>query len=130
DGRTRLPALLPSGLAETGPPVRETHPAHDHQIHVARCLFLASRNGTVHKSKFSSVRQSSESCQQNVSYSGRLRENAFQFFENRILAIRPVINLIPTAMPVEKSRRRQLPEFSLRRSDPRSGATCDFTEIE
>src|SRR5580704_15818297 len=81
-----LPAQLPFDLAERGHHVLETHVAHDYQIHVARCLFLASRNRAVHKGKFNSVRQSSESFLQNVSYSGRLRENAFQFLEDRILA--------------------------------------------
>src|SRR5437660_12816488 len=97
-----LPAQFPIDLAEGGHHVLETHVAHDHQIHVARCLFLASRNRTVHKGKFNSVRQSSESFLQSVSYSGPLRENPLQFFENRILTLHPVLNLVPAADPVEK----------------------------
>src|SRR2546430_1490692 len=130
DGWIHLPAQFPFDLAEGGHHVLETHVAHDHQIHVARCLFLASRNRAVHKRKFNSVRQSSESFLQSVSYSGRLRENAFQFFENRILTIRAVINLVPAAKPVEKPGVRQLSEFSLRGSNPCSGATCNFAQIE
>ncbi|PYU36888.1 MAG: hypothetical protein DMG54_35480, partial [Acidobacteria bacterium] len=54
----------------------------------------------------------------------------FQFFENRILTIRAVINLVPAAKPVEKPGVRQLSEFSLRGSNPCSGATCNFAQIE
>ena len=41
-----------------------------------------------------------------------------------------VINLVPAAKPVEKPGVRQLSEFSLRGSNPCSGATCNFAQIE
>jgi len=63
----------------------------------------------------------------NVSYSRRLRENAFELDENGILTIRLVIDLRTTTDILNESGVGQLSQFTLGRPYSCSGATRDFS---
>jgi hypothetical protein len=72
----------------------------------------------------------SETFEQDVSYSGRLREDALQLHKDRVLSIRLVEDLISSPSPLEESCVSQLSEFSLGSSNPSSRATGDLAQIE
>jgi len=100
-------------LANAENHIGETYLAHDHQIHVARRLFLASCNRAVQEPKLNPILKGSERFVKNVSHSRRLREDAFELDENGALAIRLVEDLIAALNPMEEPCIGQLPEFAL-----------------
>ena len=108
-----LPSELRFTVAEGGDHLHETYLAHDHQIHVARRLFLASCNRAVQEPKLNPILKGSERFVKNVSHSRRLREDAFELDENGALAIRLVEDLIAALNPMEEPCIGQLPEFAL-----------------
>jgi hypothetical protein len=67
---------------------------------------------------------------QNVSYSGRFRENALQLAKNGVLAIRLVVDLMTTANALDEPGLTQLSEFTLGSPYTRSGAARDLAKIE
>jgi hypothetical protein len=107
--------------------IRETYLAHNHQIHVARCLFLASCDRAIHERKLNPILKRKERFVKNVSYSRRLREDAFELDENGILTIRLVIDLTTTTDILDESGLAQLSQFTLGRPYSCSGATRDFS---
>src|SRR5437660_606313 len=108
-----LPTQFRLNLSQCRNHIGETYLAHDHQIHVARRLFLASCNRAVHERKLNPILKGSERFVKNVSYSRRLGEDAFELDENGVLAIRLVVDLIAALNPMEESCIGQLPEFAL-----------------
>src|SRR5215813_227960 len=102
--------------------IGETCLAHDHQIHVARRLFGTSRNRAIHERKLNPIFKRSERFVKNVSYSRRLREDAFELDENGILTIRLVIDLTATTNILDESGLAQLSQFALGRPYSCSGS--------
>src|SRR5437660_8707792 len=75
--RVDLPTQLRLNLSQCRNHIGKTYLAHDHQIHVARLLFIASCNLAVHERKLNPILKRSERFVKNVSYSRRLRVVAF-----------------------------------------------------
>src|SRR6267142_5606765 len=98
-----LPTQLRLNLSQCRNHIGETYLAHDHQIHVARRLFLASCNRAVHERKLNPILKRSQRFVKNVSYSRRLRQDALELDENGILTIRLVVDLIAATNSMEES---------------------------
>jgi hypothetical protein len=74
----------------------------DPTSHVARSSFVSTCNRAVNKGNSNTLGEGNEPFVQNVSYSGRFRKNALELCEDRVLAIRMVVDLMATANSVNE----------------------------
>ena len=90
--RVDLPTQLRLYLSRRRNHIGETYLTRDHEVHIARRLFLASCNRPVHERKANPILKRTERFVKNVSYSRRLSEDAFHLCEDGVLAIRLVVD--------------------------------------
>src|SRR5216684_384077 len=125
-GRVEFSTQLRLNLRQRRNHIGETYLTHDHEVHIARRLFLASCNRTIHERKANPTLKRTERFVENVSYSRRLGEDAFQLCEDGVLTIRLVIDLTTTTDILDESGLAQLSQFALGCAYSCSCAACDF----